>query len=195
MPRRILTVDLHPGSLSLSAGLAQAYQEGAKASGHQLRGAALSKMQFNPDFGQSGFRNSPALEDDLLQFREDLLWAEHVVLFSPLWWGGLPAKAKGLIDRTFLPGYAFDPRVRKMGLPKPLLAGRSARLVLTADTPGWGFRFLYRSALRHQMQRQILGYTGISPMAFTLCAPVEQSTDAIRARWLAGVRALGQAGA
>lgn len=192
MSRRILLVTLHPARLSLSAGLAQAYRQGAGTAGHQLRSAALSEMQFDPDFGQADFRNAPALEDDLLRFRDDLLWAEHLVLFSPLWWGGLPAKAKGLIDRTFLPGFAFDPRIRRMGLPKPLLTGRSARLILTADTPGWAFRFLYRSALRHQMQRQILGYTGIAPMAFTLCAPVEHSTEAIRTSWLTKAEALGR---
>jgi NAD(P)H dehydrogenase (quinone) len=195
MSRRILVATLHPAKVSLSTGLAQAYQRGAMATGHQLRNAALSDMQFDPDFGQTTFRNAPALEDDLLRFRDDLLWAEHLVLVAPLWWGGLPAKAKGLFDRTLLPGYAFDPRVRRMGLPKPLLAGRSARLILTADTPGWAFRYLYRSALRHQMQRQILGFTGIAPMAFTLCAPVEHSTDAIRNRWLATAESHGRAAA
>lgn len=195
MSRRILITTLHPARLSLCAGLAQAYQRGAIEAGHQLRHATLSDMQFDPDFGQATFRNAPALEDDLLRFREDLLWAEHLVLVVPLWWGGLPAKAKGLFDRTFLPGYAFDPRVRRMGLPKPLLAGRSARLILTADTPGWAFRFLYRSALRSQIQRQILGYTGIAPMAFSLCAPVEHSTEAIRNRWLAAAESHGRAAA
>jgi len=194
MSRRILVVDLHPGTVSFSAALAQAYLTGATAAGHDVRTATLSDMQFDSDLGQSGFRNSPPLEDDLRQFRDDLGWAGHVTLVSPLWWGGLPAKAKGLIDRTFLPGFAFDPRIRRMGLPKPLLTGRSARLILTADTPAWAFRWIYHSALRHQMQRQILGFTGIAPMRFTHLAPVEHSTDAIRARWLATVTALGRSG-
>ncbi len=195
MSRRILVVDLHPSRLSLSAALAQAYRDGAEGAGHQVRSARLSDMTFNPDFGQSGFRNAPALEDDLQQFRDDLTWAEHLVLVTPLWWGGLPAKAKGLFDRILLPGYAFDPRQRRFGLPKPLLAGRTARVILTADTPGWAFRLMYRSALRHQLQRQILGYVGIRPMKLTHLAPVEHSTDTIRAGWLAQAGTLGQAAA
>lgn len=191
MSRRILTVNLHPGTVSFSAALAQAYVTGATAAGHAVRTATLSDMQFNPDLGQSGFRNTPPLEESLRQFCDNLVWAQHVTLVSPLWWGGLPAKAKGLIDRTFLPGFAFDPRIRRMGLPKPLLVGRSARLILTADTPAWAFRWLYRSALRHQMQRQILGYTGISPMRFTHFAPVEHSTADQRRIWLAQTRTLG----
>jgi NAD(P)H dehydrogenase (quinone) len=195
MSRRILIADLHPGRVSFSAALAQAYREGAEAAGHQIRTASLSQMAFNPDFGQAGFRNAPALEPDLEAFREDLTWAEHVVVITPMWWGGLPAKAKGLFDRTLLPGYAFDPRQRKAGLPKPLLAGRTGRLILTSDTPGWAFWLMYARALKNQVQRQILSFVGIKPKGFTHFSPVEHSTDPIRARWLAHTRALGQAAA
>jgi putative NADPH-quinone reductase len=195
MSRRILIADLHPGRLSFSAALAQAYREGAEAAGHQTRTASLSQMAFNPDFGQASFRNAPALEPDLEAFRENLTWAEHVVLIAPMWWGGLPAKAKGLFDRTLLPGYAFDPRQRHHGMPKPLLTGRTGRLILTSDTPGWAFWLMYARALKHQVQRQILSYVGIKPRGFTHFSPVEHSTDQIRARWLAQTRALGQSAA
>ncbi len=194
MSRRILVADLHPSNLSLSSALAQAYRTGAEAGGHQVRHANLSAMHFNPDFGQSGFRNAPALEPDLERFSEDLSWAEHLVLVSPLWWGGLPAKAKGLFDRTLLPGYAFDPRQRRAGLPKPLLSGRTARFILTSDTPRWAFWLMYRSALRHQVQRQILSYIGIHPMKLTHFGAVEHSTAAIRADWLQTTAALGRKG-
>lgn len=191
MSRRILVADLHPARLSLSAGLAQAYDAGARAAGHQTRTAKLSEMTFNPDFGQSSFRAAPPLEPDLQTFRNNLTWAEHVVLILPMWWGGLPAKTKGLFDRILLPGYAFDPRQRRMGVPKPLLAGRTGRLILTSDTPGWAFGLVYRSAIRHQVQRQILSYVGIKPMGFNHFSPVEHSTDAIRAQWLTQAEALG----
>jgi putative NADPH-quinone reductase len=191
MSRRILVADLHPGRLSLSAALAQAYREGAEANGHQVRHAALSAMAFDPDFGQSGFRNSPALEPDLERFRGDLSWAEHVVLIAPMWWGGLPAKAKGLFDRILLPGYAFDPRQKRLGLPKTLLSGRTARFVLTSDTPLWAFWLMYRGALKIQVQKQILAYVGIGPMKMSHLGAVEHSTDKTRQTWLARMRSLG----
>jgi putative NADPH-quinone reductase len=195
MSRRILIADLHPGRLSFSAALAQAYRDGASTAGHQTQSVTLSEMAFSPDLGQAGFRNTPALEPDLEAFRDALTWAEHVVLITPMWWGGLPAKAKGLFDRTLLPGFAFDPRQRRNGLPKPLLAGRTGRLILTSDTPGWAFWLIYGRALKRQVQRQILAYVGIRPQGFTHFSPVEHSTDQIRARWLSQTRALGQSGA
>lgn len=191
MSRRILIADLHPARLSFSAALAQAYHDGAQAAGHEVRAARLSEMSFNPDFGQAGFRNAPALEPDLEEFRKNLLWADHVVFVSPMWWGGLPAKAKGLFDRTLLPGFAFDPRQRRMGLPNPLLKGRTARLILTSDTPGWAFWLMYARALKHQFQRQILSYVGLKPHGFTHFSPVEHSTPDIRNLWLKKTRLLG----
>lgn len=191
MSRRILVVDLHPARLSLSAALAQAYRDGAQAAGHKVRIARLSEMSFDPDFGQTTFRNAPALEPDLETFRENLLWAEHVVLITPMWWGGLPAKAKGLFDRTLLPGFAFDPRQRRMGLPRPLLSGRTAHFMLTSDTPSWAFWLMYGRALKRQVQRQILSFVGLKPVRHTHYSPVEHSTPRLRARWLRDTQLLG----
>lgn len=191
MSRRILVADLHPARLSLSTALAQAYHSGAEGAGHQVRTARLSEMSFNPDFGQASFRNAPALEPDLEAFRENLVWAEHVVLITPMWWGGLPAKAKGLFDRVLLPGFAFDPRQRRMGVPTPLLSGRTAHFMLTSDTPAWAFWLMYGRALKRQVHRQILAFVGLKPVRHTHYSPVEHSTPEIRARWISATRSLG----
>lgn len=191
MPRRLCLLTLHPATGSFNHALAQAYAEGAARAGHALARHDLATMTFDPDFGRSDYRGAPRPEPDLAAFLADLRAADHLVLVAPMWWGGLPARAKGLFDRAFLPGIAFDPRHRRHGLPQPLLAGRSARLILTSDTPGWAFRLLYGQALRRQLARQVLGFAGIAPMAMTHLSPVERSTPAIRAAWLARVAALG----
>ena len=143
------------------------------------------------DFGQASFRNAPALESDLETFRENLVWAEHVVLITPMWWGGLPAKAKGLFDRVLLPGFAFDPRQRRMGVPTPLLSGRTAHFMLTSDTPAWAFWLMYGRALKQQVHRQIIAFVGLKPVRHTHYSPVEHSTPEIRARWISDTRSLG----
>jgi putative NADPH-quinone reductase len=168
--------------------------DGARGAGHAVTRLNLSGMTFAPDLGQSGFAKAPPPEPDLEAALAAIAAAEHVVLVSPMWWGGLPAKAKGLFDRAFLPGRAFDPRIRRGGLPKPLFAGRTARLVLTSDTPTLWFRLLYGQAMRRQVERQILSFCGLKPQGFTHFSPVEHSTDAIRARWLDRARAIGAAG-
>jgi putative NADPH-quinone reductase len=193
MTKKILVLNLHPAAVSLNDGLAGAYVDGAVAAGNMVERINLHDLRFDVDFGQAGFRGAKPLEPDLEAVMAAILRAEHLVLVTPMWWGGLPAKAKGLFDRAFLPGRAFDPRKRRMGLPIPLLAGRTGRLILTSDTPGWAFWSMYGAALRRQVKGQILSYVGIRPMGFSHFTPVEHSTPGIREGWLAKTRALGQA--
>jgi putative NADPH-quinone reductase len=192
MPAPVLLVTLHPDAASFNTALADAYAAGAAAAGHAVLRHDLAAMRFDPDFGFAAYRDSKPLEPDLTRFQADLLAASHIVLVAPMWWGGLPARAKGLFDRVLLPGFAFDPRQRRMGLPKPLLTGRSARLVLTSDSPGWYFRLAHGAALRRQVEGQILRFCGIRPAGFTHFSPVQHSTPERRAAWLDQMRALGR---
>ena len=129
----------------------------------------------------------PALE----QVLEDLAWSEHVVLATPMWWGGIPAKLKGLFDRVLLPGRTFDTRKKTFGLPTPMLAGRTARVILTSDTKGWLLRFVYHNAILNQLRCQIFSFIGIKPTRFTQFANASHPSELTVARWLSDVRHLG----
>ena len=142
--------------------------------------------------GQAGYRNAKSLEPSLEQVLTDLKWCEHVVLTTPMWWGGLPAKLKGLLDRTLLPGEAFDPRKMRYGLPEPLLRGRSARVVITSDTPGWWMRLAYKNALLWQLRRQVLGYVGIRPTRITHLSKASHLPAEEANQWLAMLASLGE---
>ncbi|MFG6592789.1 NAD(P)H-dependent oxidoreductase [Sulfitobacter sp. 1A12157] len=80
----------------------------------------------------------------------------------------MPAKLKGLFDRVLLPGTAFNTREKTwLGMPKPLLNGRTGRVIMTSDTPNWFFRLVYRNAMIRQLRAQIFGFTGITPLHVT----------------------------
>lgn len=51
-----------------------------------------------------------ALEPCLQRCQESLLWAEHLIIVYPVWWGTMPALLKGWLDRVLLPGFAFADR-------------------------------------------------------------------------------------
>ena len=108
-----------------------------------------------------------------------------------MWWGGLPAKLKGLIDRPFLPGRAFDTRNSNKGLPQPLLEGRSARIIITADTPSYILRLAYKNALIWQLRDQVLGFVGIKPTRITYLSGASNANTGIVNGWLKKVERLG----
>lgn len=195
MPKKkIFILNGHPGETSLSRAFAERYAEAARNAGHEVRLAHLSKLEFDDDFGQGTYSNFKPLEPMLETVMDDMEWSDHLVLTTPMWWGGLPARLKGLIDRAFVPGRAYDPRRPKLGgMPSPMLTGRSARVILTSDTPGWIMRLLYRRALIWQLRGQILGFVGFKPTRFTYFAGASHPKPGLVARWIAQVERIGAA--
>ncbi|NIZ60387.1 flavodoxin family protein [Sedimentitalea sp. CY04] len=190
--QKILILSGHPGESSLSKSLCQAYSGAAEAQGHDVRFHDLSKMKFDMDYGQSGYENSKPLEPDLDAFLSDLEWANHVVMATPLWWGSIPAKLKGVFDRALLPGRTFDTRnVSFMGLPRPMLKGKTARVLLTSDTPSIFLRLFYGNAVKKTISRQILGFVGITPTRFTSFAPATDANEAKVSKWINQAAGLG----
>ncbi|WP_431476638.1 NAD(P)H-dependent oxidoreductase [Massilia eburnea] len=61
--------------------------------------------------------------------------AQHIVIFYPLWLGDMPACLKGFLEQVARPGFALS-REAKNPLHAGLLAGRSARVVVTMGMPG-----------------------------------------------------------
>ena len=191
MQKKVLLLDGHPAEESLCHGLVQAYAQGATAAGHALQVQRLSEMVFDPDLGVSKFRDAPPLEPDLERFWDDLVWSEHFVIVHPLWWGGMPAKLKGLIDRAFLHGKAFR-YVEGKPLPEALLKGRTSRVLMTSDTPSLFLHLAYVFGLKKQTERQILNFCGLKSKGYAEFSPVRGSKPEQRDKWLARATALGR---
>ncbi|WP_153769798.1 NAD(P)H-dependent oxidoreductase [Labrenzia sp. CE80] len=191
MTRKILILDGHPEQGSYCEALTKSYAKGAARAGHDVRVHRLAEMTFDPDFGTSDFKKAPPLEPDLQAFWDDLVWCDHLVLAHPLWWGGLPARLKGLFDRALLPGKAFKYN-RGKDMPDPLLKGRSSRILMTSDTPPLFFRWIYGSSVKKQTQRQILKFVGFAPNRFSQFASMIKSTPDQRKDWLDKVEDLGR---
>lgn len=191
--KKILLILGHPRTDSLCGALADAYADAAQASGAVLRRLTLAGMRFDPVL-HVGYRGEQPLEPDLLAAREAIHWAEHLVFVYPTWWGGLPALLKGFVDRVFLPGFAFRYRKDSPWWDR-LLAGRSARLLVTMDTPPWYYRWIYRMPGHHQMRRTILEFCGIKPVRISSFGSVKGSSAAQRDKWIEAARRAGRADA
>lgn len=190
---RIFILNGHPAEQSLSRTLVEAYADAARQAGHEVRLTHLHDMAFDTDFGWVGYERPKALEPVLAQWLQDLIWSDHFMVSTPMWWGGLPAKLKGLFDRALLPGQAFDTRHKtRLGLPSPMLTGRTARVVITSDTPGWFMRLAYKNALLWQMRRQILEFVGLKPTRLTHLGPASDAKPEQVQRWVKQIRHLGE---
>ena len=89
-----------------------------------------------------------------------------------------------------VPGFAVEP-LHRPPYYRPLLTGRTGRLIVTMQMPLIAYRLLTGSRATRIFRKQILEFVGLRPVRETLLCRVEDSTDATRASWLKQVRALG----
>ena len=181
MGKRILVILGHPSSNSFCAAIAERYTQSALRAGHEVRQLSLGKIDFDPIL-REGYQQIQPLEADLRQAQADILWAEHLTLVYPIWWGGIPALLKGFFDRVFLPGFAFKYREGK-AFPDKLLHGRSAHLLVTMDTPPWYYRWIYKMPGHNQMKITILEWCGIKPIKISSFGPLRGSSPEQREKW------------
>jgi putative NADPH-quinone reductase len=191
MKKRIFILNGHPAETSLNRAFAETYANAARAAGHDVRLTHLHDLDFDIDYEFAGYGTFKPLEPPLETLLDDISWSEHFVLTTPMWWGSLPAKLKGAIDRAFLPGRTFDTHVPAGRMPKPMLTRRSARVILTSDTPKWFLSLMYRNAIINQLRGQILRFVGITPTRFSYFSGASHPKPGHVDRWLDKVKTLG----
>ncbi|RST88087.1 flavodoxin family protein [Aquibium carbonis] len=192
MSRRILIVIGHPDPSPdrFARALAQAYADGATAAGHEVRLVDLAGLDFPLLQTRAAFETGEPLPV-LAQAVDDLRWCEHVVFVFPLWLGTMPALLKAFLEQVIRPGIAYARPESGRGWARPLLRGRSARLVVTMGMPALLYRLWFLSHGVAGMRRSILGFAGIRPVRQTLIGLVEGASDPRRTAWLARLRMLG----
>lgn len=182
MSKNITVILGHPDSSSFCGALTEVYVKSALEAGHAVKVFRLGEIPFDPVL-HHGYNKRQELEPGLKEIQGAISWANHLVFVYPIWWGGIPALLKGMFDRVFLPGFAFKYRKNSQFWDR-LLAGRSAHLITTMDTPPWYYRFVYRMPGHHQMKKTILEFCGIKPVKVTSFGSIRFATQAQRSKWV-----------
>jgi putative NADPH-quinone reductase len=196
MSRRILIVQGHPDASAphLCHTLADSYAEGAREADHEVRFARVAELDFPLLRSQKDWEHG-ALPASLAQAQEDIRWAGHIVLFFPLWLGDMPALLKGFLEQVARPGFAFVYKEGGSPFNSKGLKGRSARVVVTMGMPALVYRWYFRAHSVKSLERNILGFVGISPVDETLVGMVGNLKPEDARQWIAKLRRLGRDGA
>lgn len=176
---------------SFTGRLAEAYAEGARDAGHSVERLNIGDLKFDPIL-HAGYREIQQLEPDLVMFQEKVREADHIVFIYPNWWCTMPAILKGLFDRTWLPGFAFnfDKPTRKL---IQRLKGKTARVIVVAGTHSplktwWKF-----GDFTNEIAHGILGFAGIDA-SVTVYGPAEKVPPAQLDAWAEKTKKLGAKG-
>ncbi|MEZ0242998.1 MAG: NAD(P)H-dependent oxidoreductase [Sphingomonas sp.] len=191
MSKKILVIDGHPDPDRgrFIHALADAYSDGAGLSGHEVRRLELATMDI-PFLRSRAEWTDGTPVPEIVAAQEAILWADHIVFFYPLWLGDVPALLKAFLEQVARPGFALSQGT----MPKPLLKGRSARLVVTMGMPAFFYRFYFAAHSVKSFERNILKFVGIKPVEHTLIGNVEGDAET-REQWLDTLLNLGMAAA
>jgi putative NADPH-quinone reductase len=172
--KKVLLIQGHPDRLQRHLGhvLQQAYADGAMSAGHHVRQLEVASFDFPLLRSQEDWLHGE-LPACLKPAQDDIAWAEHIVIFFPLWMGDMPALLKGFLEQLARPGFAFQ-RDQDNPFGTKALGGRSARLVVTMGMPATVYRLYFRAHSVKSLERNILGMVGIAPVHETLIGQVER---------------------
>ncbi len=187
--KNIVIINGHPDIMSFCHALTESYANGAHQAKNNVITFHLHQLKFDPIL-HNGYRTIQELEPDLILVQNAIKSADHVVFVYPNWWGTYPALLKGFFDRAWLSGFGFKYVPGKM-LPNKLLTGKTARIIMTMNTPKWYYRWFYGRPGIKSVRDTILAFSGIGPTKITQIGMIKGSDDKTRAEWLKMVEKLG----
>lgn len=191
MAKHILVLLGNPDTTSFTAALADTYTDAAREAGFTVDRVNVSQLKFDPIL-RKGYKEIQPLEPDLLDLQEMWRAADHVVIVYPNWWCTMPAVIKGMFDRMFLPGFAFNFDKKTKGLIQRL-KGKTARVIVVAGTHSPFMTWLKYGDYTNEIQHAILGFAGMKTKVSTF-GPSDHVSDVVRAKWIEKVRRLGSHG-
>lgn len=191
MSKKILVLLGHPDKETFSGTIADHYQAAAEEAEHEVMRVNLGELKFDPIL-HKGYKEIQALEPDLVDLQEKFNAADHIVIIYPNWWTTMPALLKGLFDRFWLPGFAFNFNKETKKLEKHL-SGKTARVLIVSGTHGpfetwWKF-----GDYTNEIQYGILEFAGINTQVSAF-GPCEKVDGVCREKWLKQIEKLAKKG-
>ena len=160
---KILVIESSPHKKGSSNLLAAHFIQGAEEAGHQISIFDAARANIHPCLGcdACGMSDPCCQEDDMAQLREEILRSDMVVFATPLYYFGMSAQLKTVIDRF----YSFNGKLSAKGLKTALIAA-------AWDSKDWTMKDIKShyetlcSYLNFKNQGMILG-TGCGTVAMT----------------------------
>lgn len=191
MSKNIVIIQGHPdsGGKRLCHALANAYAIGAKQAGGIVTIVDVGALEF-PLLRKAEDWIKGDVPQVLETAQQQILAANHLVIFYPLWLGTMPALLKAFLEQVIRPslGGGGD----SLGELRKLLKGKSARVVVTMGMPALAYSLFYRKHSLKSLQRNTLGFVGVRPIRTSLIGLVDHIKPARALRLFAKMEKLGR---
>lgn len=174
---KMLVIFTHPNHQSLSFAFLQEVIGGSEKNPfiNKVKVLDLYEENFNPvlKFNQTKRRRDMHVDPELSKYRDQIQWADKIVLVYPIWWGRPPAMLMGYIDKMFASEFAY--RDKEGLLPEGLLKGKSVVCVSTMKGPSFYLLLWLNNAHKMLMRKALFNFVGIKKVKFFEFGSMESS--------------------
>lgn len=191
MAKKILVLLGNADVETFSGEIATAYERGAKAGGHKVTRVNIGDLSFDPIL-HKGYKVIQELEPDLVDLQKKIKAADHLVLVYPNWWCAMPALLKGLFDRMWLPGFAFNFDKQTHAVIQRL-KGKTARVFILSGSHSPFVQWMKYGDYENEVVRGLLGFAGMKA-SVTSFGPCERQDPHAHGMWISKTEALGRKG-
>jgi len=188
--KKILVINGHPNKESFNAALFVSYIKGAQEADAELKQINVIDLPLE-NYLRHDYASKIEIGPEIKNVQDDITWADHIVIFHPIWWSGMPAILKCFFDIVFLSGFAYR-FTSTSPLPIKLLKGKTAHIIVTLDTPVFIYRYFFGAPGINQLKSRILAFCGISPTKVTYFSPIRTTTLEKRQEYLNKAYNLGK---
>jgi len=187
--KKIVIICGHPDADTFTGTMLDHYQAGAEDSGHEVKRFNLGELHFDPIL-HKGYKEIQQLEPDLLMLQDAIRECDHLVIGYPNWWCTMPALLKGLFDRFWLPGFAFNFNKQTKKIEKHLI-GKTARVFIMSGSHSPFKTWWQFGDYTNEIQYAILEFAGIKTQVSPY-GPTEKVSDEVRYKWIKEAEQIGR---
>lgn len=159
--KNTLIITAHPSSEWFTHKIADKYKKAIESNDWKADILDLYQKENTQDYLRFENVKTDFPQDELThKMHERISNADEIVLVAPIWWGQVPAIMKNFIDSNFGAWFAF--KYWKWWKVEWLLKGKTARVFLTCDAPGFIYKFLpFANRLTGYFGMYVFGFCGM----------------------------------
>ncbi|WP_430402714.1 NAD(P)H-dependent oxidoreductase [Fluviicola sp.] len=184
---KVVIVFNHPYDGSYCNAILDSVMKGLQKATHEVDLIHLDKEGFNPVMTSQdlkAFVDRKPIDPKVIEYKERLEQADHLVFIFPIWWELMPAMTKGFIDKVIFPGVAYDYKANGYGMIPIFKNIKSVTVITTMNTPRVLYRLIFGNAIRKAIITGTFWKTGYKNRKWISFNRVKMVSDAKRKKWL-----------
>jgi NAD(P)H dehydrogenase (quinone) len=185
---KVLIIFNHPYEGSYCNAVLNSVTQGLQRANHEVDIIHLDKDGFNPVMTAQdlkAFRDKYPIDPKVIEYKNRLEDADHIVFIFPIWWELMPALMKGFIDKVIFPGVAYDYTNATNTKMKPLWTKvKGVTMITTMNTPGVFYWGIFGNAIQKAMMRGTFWKLGYKNRKWISLNMVKLVSSERRKKWL-----------